>query len=115
MPSGCRVPWCVDVTPPGLFVLENPAVVEDETGFTVTVNGRLGYRVAIDDFENENLAPPGWNWYGEATSSPAASIFPGRAGEPYGGGVAHGLTIQAVVGGVAAGLPTAPVTVEARR
>ena len=102
-----------DVTPSSLFVLENPGVVEDATGFTVTVNGRLGYRVAIDDFEDEiSLARVELVRRGDVITS--SFIFPGRAGEPYGGGVAHGLTIQAVVYGAAAGLPTGPVTVEAR-
>ena len=97
---------------PSLFVLEQPGVVEDEDGFTVTVNRRLSYRVAIDDFENEiSLARVELVKTGDVISS--SFIFPGRAAPPYGGGVAHGLTIAAVVDGVA-GPGTIPVTVEAR-
>ena len=105
-------PAVPDVGAPSLFTLESPGVVEDKGGFTVTVNGRLGYRVAIDDFEQEiSLARVELVRQGDVITS--SFIFPGHAGAPYGGGVAHGLTIQAVVGGVA-GAPTSPVTVEAR-
>ena len=105
-----------DVTSqPGLFALDHPSIAlvgdagSGANGYAVTVNGRLGYRVTIADFEAEvSLARVELC---EANGAIDGNfVFTGNAGA---GGVAHAITIAAVVDGVTSP-PATPVTVEVR-
>lgn len=102
-----------------LFEFRSPSVeVRTETlpegqhdiGIDVFVNERLTYRFTIDDFEDE----------GSIIESATLTLLEGTmhsefvfaaTGSP---GVAHDLTIQALVDGIPSGEPTPPVTIETR-
>tara|TARA_R110002096_G_scaffold16898_1_gene57580 strand:- start:23058 stop:23906 length:849 start_codon:yes stop_codon:yes gene_type:complete len=102
-----------------LFEFRSPSVeVRIETvpegqhaiGMDVVVNERLTYQFTIDDFEDE----------GSLIGSASLTLLNGTMqsefvfaalGSP---GVAHDLTIQAIIDGVPTGAATAPVTIETR-
>jgi hypothetical protein len=98
----------------GLFTLVDPSIdligATDFSadGYTVTVNGELGYRVAIDDFEYEvTLA--------RVELSQASPVIRSRfvfRANPTASGVAHDIAITSV--GPPALSASAPVTVEVR-
>ncbi|HXU06303.1 MAG TPA: hypothetical protein VN903_35350 [Polyangia bacterium] len=92
------------------IAIENPTSVS-ASGYFVTVDDHLAYRVRIDDFEFEvalarvELCPTG-------TVLESRFVFPGIT-DLLGGGVAHDLTIDAIVDGATVA-STSPVTVEVR-
>jgi len=98
----------------GLFTLVNPSIdligatEFSADGYTVTVNGQLGYRVAIDDFEYEvTLA--------RIELSEVSQVIQSRfvfSANPTASGVAHDIAITA--SGAPSLSATAPVTVEVR-
>lgn len=101
---------------PSLWVLENAGIAHGSGRIDVQVNARLGYRVDITDFEGEVSLGRVYvervsHLVGPATIE-STFIFAAR-GEGLGGGVAHDVTIRALVNGVLqAGTP--PVGIEAR-
>lgn len=104
----------------GLFTLTNPgidligATDVSADGYTVTVNGQLGYRVAIDDFEYEvTLARVELSQVSQLQVE--GQVIQSRfvfTANPTASGVAHDIAITAV--GLPALSPAAPVTVEVR-
>jgi hypothetical protein len=98
----------------GLFTLMNSSIALigaadfSADGYTVTVNGQLGYRVAISDFEYEvTLARVELSEVSQMIQS--RFVFSANATAS---GVAHGIAITA--SGAPALPATAPVTVEVR-
>ena len=90
-----------------LFYLENESIEILDDGFWVTVNPQLAYNVSARDFENEvNLAQV---LLGMGNGTINSTFIFAAVGD----GVAHDLTITALVNGSSI-RSTTPVTIEAR-
>ena len=79
-------------------------------GLDVVINERLTYRFDIDDFEDEGSVIGTATLTLDEGTLQSEFVF-AATGSP---GIAHDLTIQARVDGVATGAPTSPIAIETR-